>query len=99
MDPRKRIRLTQYSTKAGWASKFATGHLEQALDGLAPESLGGFVGGMETRGDAGYAPFGGPLVAAPEGRARYLVRLLHGDGVSAAVVGEVVDGAGGRVTA
>ncbi len=100
MDQRKRIRLTQYSTKAGWASKFATGHLEQALEGLAPESLGGFVGGMETRSDAaGYAPFGGPLVAASGGRARDLVRLLHGDGIPGAVVGEVVDGAGGRVTA
>ena len=55
------------------------------------------MGGMETRGDAGYAPFGGPLVAAPEGRARDLARLLHGNGVSTAVVGEVVDGAGVRV--
>ena len=100
MDQRKRISLTQYSTKAGWASKFAPGDLEQALKGLAPESLGGFVGGMKTRDDAGYAPlFGGPLVAAPEGRARDLVRLLHGDGISAVVVGEVVDGAGVRVTA
>ena len=69
------------------------------MEGLAPESLGGFVGGMETRDAAGYAPFGDPLVAAPEGRARYLVRLLHGDGISAAVVGEVVEGAGVRVTA
>jgi selenide,water dikinase len=42
---------------------------------------------------------GGLLIAAPEGRARDLVRLLHGDRVSAAVVGEVVDGAGVRVTA
>jgi hypothetical protein len=99
MDQRKRISLTQYSTKAGWASKFAPGDLEQALEGLAPESLGGFVGGMKTRGDAGYAPFGGPRVAVPEGRARDLVRLLHGGGVFAAVVGKVVDGAGVRVKA
>jgi len=42
---------------------------------------------------------GGLLAAAPEGRARDLVRLLQGDGVSAAVVGEVVEGAGVRVTA
>jgi selenide,water dikinase len=42
---------------------------------------------------------GGLLIAAPEGRARDLLRLLHADGVSAAVVGEVVDGAGVRVTA
>ena len=69
------------------------------MEGLAPESLGGFVGGMETRDAAGYAPFGGPRVAVPEGRARDLARLLHGDGVSAAVVGKVVEGAGVRVTA
>jgi hypothetical protein len=99
MDQRKRIRLTQYSTKAGRASKSAPGDLEQALEGLAPESLGGFVGGMKTRGDAGYAPFGGPLIAPPEGRARDLVRLLHQDRVFAAVIGEVVEGAGVRVTA
>jgi selenide,water dikinase len=42
---------------------------------------------------------GGLLVAAREDRARELVRLLHQDGVSAAVVGEVVEGAGVRVTA
>ncbi|HEV2742414.1 MAG TPA: AIR synthase-related protein, partial [Rubrobacter sp.] len=42
---------------------------------------------------------GGLLVAAPEDRARDLVRLLRHDGVSAAVVGEVVEGAGVRVTA
>ena len=42
---------------------------------------------------------GGLLVAAPEDRARDLVRLLRDDGVSAAVVGEVVEGAGVRVTA
>jgi hypothetical protein len=99
MDQRKRIRLTQYSTKAEWSPKCAPGDLEQGLEGLAPESLGGFVGDLKTWGNAGYAPFGGPLVAAPEGRARYLVRLLQGDGVSAAVAGEVVDGAGVRVKA
>jgi selenide, water dikinase len=42
---------------------------------------------------------GGLLVAAPEDRARDLIRLLHRDGVSAAVVGEVVEGAGVRVRA
>jgi len=100
MDQRKRIRLTHYSTKAGRASKFAPGDLEQALEGLTPESWGGFVGGMETRDDAGYAPFGGGLlIAPPEGRARDLVRLLHQDRVFAAVIGEVVEGAGVRVTA
>ena len=69
------------------------------MKGLVPESLGGFVGGMETRDDAGYAPFGGPRVAVPEGRARNLVRLLHEDRVFAAVVGKVVGGAGVRVKA
>ena len=42
---------------------------------------------------------GGLLVAAPKDRARDLVRLLQGDRISAAVVGEVVEGAGVRVTA
>ncbi len=58
MEKRKRIRLTRYSTEAGWASEFAPGDLEQALEGLAHESLVGFVRVMETRDDAGYSPFG-----------------------------------------
>src|SRR5918911_1708032 len=62
MDERTRIRLTKYSTKAGWASKFAPGDLEQVLKGLAPQSLDGFVSGMETRDDAGFIPFGGGLL-------------------------------------
>jgi hypothetical protein len=61
--------------------------------------LGGFVSGIGTRDDAGYVPFGGLLIAAPEGRARDLARLLHGDRVFTAVIGEVVDSAGVRVTA
>lgn len=32
------------------------------MEGLAPESLEGFVSGMETRDDAGYVPFGGGLL-------------------------------------
>lgn len=32
------------------------------MRGLAPESLEGFVSGMETRDDAGYVPFGGGLL-------------------------------------
>ena len=36
--------------------------MEQALERLAPEALGGFVSGMETRDDAGYVPFGGGLL-------------------------------------
>ena len=59
----------------------------------------GFVSGIETRDDAGYVPFGGLLIAAPEERARDLVRLLHQDRIFAAVIGKVVDGAGVRVKA
>jgi hypothetical protein len=33
--------------------------------GLAPESLNGFVSGMETRDDAGFIPFGGGLLYRP----------------------------------
>ena len=62
MEERKRIRLTKYPTEAGWASRFAPGGPKQALEGLAPEELGGFVGGMETREDAGYVPVGGGLL-------------------------------------
>ena len=62
MEERKRIRLTKYSTETGWASRFAPGDLEQALEGFAPEELGGFVGGMETRDDAGCVPVGGGLL-------------------------------------
>ena len=58
MEKRKRIRLTQYSTEAGWTFEFAPGDLEQALEGLAPESLDGFLRGMETCDDAGHSPFG-----------------------------------------
>ena len=58
MDERRRIRLAKYSTEAGWASRFAPGDPEQASERLAPEALGGFAGGMETRDDAGYVPFG-----------------------------------------
>ncbi|MDQ4128519.1 MAG: selenide, water dikinase SelD [Actinomycetota bacterium] len=32
------------------------------MEGLAPESLNGFVSGMETRDDAGFIPFGGGLL-------------------------------------
>ena len=32
------------------------------MEGLAPESLEGFVSGMETRDDAGFVPFGGGLL-------------------------------------
>lgn len=32
------------------------------MEGLAPESLDGFVSGMETRDDAGFIPFGGGLL-------------------------------------
>ena len=54
-----RIRPTKYSTEAGRAWKFAPGYLERASEGLAPQALGGFAGGMETRDDAGCWPVGG----------------------------------------
>ncbi|CAA9464490.1 MAG: Selenide,water dikinase @ selenocysteine-containing [uncultured Rubrobacteraceae bacterium] len=57
------------------------------------------MSGRETRDDAGYVPFGGLPVAAPDLRARELVGVLRQHGVSAAVVGEIVDGAGVRVAA
>jgi selenophosphate synthase len=85
MDHRKRIRLTQFSTKAGWASKFAPGGLEQALEELAPGALGAFAGGTETRDDAWYVP----VVDAP----------YRCGQIAAAVVGEVVEDTGVRVTA
>ncbi len=62
MDQGKRTRPTKYSTKLGRASKFSLGDLETALEGPAPESLDGFVSGMETQDDAGYVPFGGGLL-------------------------------------
>ncbi|HEV8223740.1 MAG TPA: selenide, water dikinase SelD, partial [Rubrobacteraceae bacterium] len=36
--------------------------MEQALKGLAPTAVDGFVSGMKTRDDAGYVPFGGGLL-------------------------------------
>jgi hypothetical protein len=58
MEKRERIKLTRYSTEAGWASEFAPGDLKQALEGLAPASLVGFVRGLKTCDDAGHSPFG-----------------------------------------
>ncbi len=66
------------------------------MEGLAPEALEGFVSGMETRDDAGYVPFGGGLLLQS---VDFFPPLLRRDGISAAVVGEVVEGAGVRVTA
>ena len=99
MDKRKRIRLTQYSTEAGRASEFAPGDLEQALVGLAPEPLGGFVSGRETRADAWYVPFGGLLLQTTDSFAPVAEDPYRFGQIAAAVVGEVVEGAGVRVTA
>ena len=100
MDERKRIRLMKYSTEAGWASKFAPGDLERASEGLAPEALGGFAGGVETRDDAGYVPFGGgPLLRTADPIAPVVDAPYRFGPTTAAVVGKVVDGDGIRVTA
>ena len=100
MEERKRIRLTKYSTKLSWASKFAPGDLEQALERLALESLDGFVGGMETRDDAGYVPFGGSLFLQTADLIVPVVDDPYRFGpFAAAVVGGVVDGDGVRVMA
>jgi selenide, water dikinase len=99
MDQRKRIKLTKASTEAGWASKFAPGDLEQALEGIAPESLGGFLSGREARDDAWYVPFGGLLLQTADFFAPVAEDPYRFGQITAAVVGEVVEGAGVRVTA
>ena len=100
MEERKRIRLTKYSTEAGWTSKFPTGDLGQALEWLAPGVLGGFAGGMETRDDAGYVPFGGSLFLQTADLIVPVVDDPYRFGpFAAAVVGGVVDGDGVRVMA
>ncbi len=100
MEERKRIRLTKYSTEAGWASRFAPGDLEQASEGLAPEVLGGFVGDIETRDDARYGPVGGGLLLQAVDLIAPVVDAPCRSGpFAAAVVGGVVDGDGVRVMA
>ena len=99
MDERKRIRLTKYSTEAGWTSKFPTGDLGQALEWLAPGVLGGFAGGMETRGDAGHVPFGGLLLQTVNFFPPIVDDPYRLGRIAAAVVGEVVEDAAVRVTA
>ena len=100
MDERMRIRPTKYSTEAGWASKFAPGYLERALERLAPQALGGFAGDMETRNDAGYGPVDGGLLLQAADFIAPVVDNAHRFGpFAAAGAGEVVDGDGIRVTA
>ncbi len=82
-----------------------------AADGVYPGGLKSnreYLAGRVERDDVGEEALlplfdpqtsGGLLIAAREDRAREIVRLLGRDGVSAAVVGEVVEGAGVRVTA
>ena len=56
------IRLTQFSQKAGCASKFDPAYLEQVLAGFAPSDADGFASGIESHDDAGYVAFGGGLL-------------------------------------
>ena len=100
MEGRKRIRLTKYSTEAGWASRFAPGDLEQASEGLAPEALGGPAGGVETRDDAGYGPVGGGLLLQAVDLIAPVVDIPCRFGpFAAAVAGEAVEDTTVRVTA
>lgn len=62
MADRTRVRLTQFTSKAGCASKFTPAYLEQVLSGFAPADADGFASGMESHDDAGYIAFGGGLL-------------------------------------
>ena len=62
MAERTRVRLTQFTQKAGCASKFTPAYLEQVLSGFAPADADGFASGMESHDDAGYIAFGGGLL-------------------------------------
>jgi selenide,water dikinase len=62
MADRTRVRLTQFTQKAGCASKFTPAYLEQVLSGFAPADADGFASGMESHDDAGYIAFGGGLL-------------------------------------
>ena len=55
--------------------------------------------GMETRDDAGYVPFGGPLLQTADLIAPVVDAPYRFGRIAAAVVGKVVEGAGVRVTA
>ena len=69
------------------------------MEGLAPESMGGFVSGMETRDDAGYLPFGGLLLQTVDFFPPIVDDPYRFGRIAAAVVGEVVEDAAVRVTA
>lgn len=57
-----RVRLTQFTQKAGCASKFTPGYLDRVLSGFAPADADGFASGIESHDDAGYIAFGGGLL-------------------------------------
>ena len=57
-----RIRLTQFTQRAGCASKFTPAYLDQVLDGLIRADGEGFASGMESHDDAGHIAFGGALL-------------------------------------
>ena len=62
MPQETRVRLTRFTQKAGCASKFTPGYLEQVLSGFAPADADGFASGMESHDDAGYVAFRGGLL-------------------------------------
>jgi selenide, water dikinase len=56
------VRLTQFTQKAGCASKFTPAYLEEVLRGFAPDDADGFASGIASHDDAGYVAFGGGLL-------------------------------------
>ena len=62
METRAPVRLTQFTQKAGCASKFTPGYLERVLEGFAPADADGFASGIDSHDDAGYVAFGGALL-------------------------------------
>jgi selenide, water dikinase len=56
------IRLTQFTPRAGCASKFTPGYLDRVLDGYAPPDADGYASSIESHDDAGFVEFGGGLL-------------------------------------
>jgi selenium donor protein len=56
------IRLTQFSPRAGCASKFTPAYLERVLEGYAPTDLDGYSSGIDSHDDAGWVAFGEGLL-------------------------------------
>jgi selenide,water dikinase len=62
MPQETRVRLTQFTQKAGCASKFTPRYLEEVLSGFAPADADGFASGMDSHDDAGFIAFGDRLL-------------------------------------